>query len=140
MGENFEVCLEAETQDGSAPVTNDPNASNGGTRGDESSYRHYVNYAVNNVPADGMYLLALRYSASVSPKVTLSGNDGYMYHDITIPATNSWNIVFREEIFNVPLRAGVETGQDLHKEYASKQCENGRARERLPVLRTPRKA
>jgi len=104
--ENFEVCLEAETQDGSAPVSNDPNASNGGTRGEESEYRHYVNYAVNNVPADGMYQLALRYSASASPKVTLSGNDGYMYYNITIPATNSWNIVFRETIFNVPLRAG----------------------------------
>jgi hypothetical protein len=106
VGENFEVCLEAETQDGSAPVTNDPNASNGGTRGDESNYRHYVNYAVNDVPADGMYQLALRYSASTSPQVTLRGNDGYMYYNITIPATNSWNIVFREEIFNVPLRAG----------------------------------
>lgn len=104
--EQFSTCIEAETQDGSAPVTSDPNASAGGTRGDENNYRHYVNYAINGVPADGMYQLSLRYAASSSPAISISGNDGYIIANITIPATNSWNVVFREEIFKIPLKAG----------------------------------
>lgn len=104
--EEFGMCVDAETQDGSGPITSDPNASGGATRGDENNYNHYVNYAINGVPADGMYRLSLQYAASSSPKISLAGNDGYIYYAVTIPATHSWNIVFREEIFMVPLRAG----------------------------------
>lgn len=104
--EEFAVCLDAELQDGSGPVTTDPNASGGATRGDENDYKHYVNYAINGVPADGMYRLSLQYAASSSPKISLAGNDGYIYYAIAIPATHTWNIVFREEILMIPLRAG----------------------------------
>lgn len=104
--EEFGMCVDAETQDGSGPITSDPNASGGATRGDENNYNHYVNYAINGVPADGMYRLSLQYAASSSPKISLAGNDGYIYYALAIPATHSWNIVFREEIFMIPLRAG----------------------------------
>ncbi len=102
----FGMCVDAETQDGSGPITYDPNASGGATRGDENNYKHYVNYAINGVPADGMYRLSLQYAASSSPKISLSGNDGFIYYAVSIPATHTWNIVFREELFMIPLKAG----------------------------------
>jgi hypothetical protein len=74
--EEFAVCLDAETQDGSCPITSDPNASGGATRGDENNYKHYVNYAINGVPAEGMYRLSLQYAASSSPKISLEWCDG----------------------------------------------------------------
>ncbi|MGX5855015.1 T9SS type A sorting domain-containing protein [Dyadobacter jiangsuensis] len=106
VSEDFGLCLESETQDGSAPVTSDPNASGGGTRGDENNYRHYVNYAVSGVPVDGSYRLTLRYAARSNPQVSISVNGSYVLNATTVPATNSWNIVFGEQDFTIPLKAG----------------------------------
>lgn len=105
----FNACLEAENSSGSGPVTDDPNASNGKTRGDKNNYNHYVDYAVNNVLAAGTYQLKLRYAANANPNIAIAVNGSTVVASTTLPATYSWNIVFREEIVNVTLAAGNNT-------------------------------
>ncbi len=61
-GGSIDQCVEAEIANGSGPVTTDPNASNGSTRGDKNNYNHYVDYVITNVPSAGNYTATLTYS------------------------------------------------------------------------------
>jgi hypothetical protein len=72
--EPFSVCLEAENSNGTSPVTDDPNASNGKTRGDQNNWDHYVEYAVNGVLAAGEHQLTIRYYAVGDATVSISVN------------------------------------------------------------------
>ncbi|SKC05909.1 T9SS type A sorting domain-containing protein, partial [Dyadobacter psychrophilus] len=109
VGGDFSLCLESENQSGSGPITGDPNASNGSTRGDKANYNHYVDYAVNGVPSAGVYQLKLRYSASSNPNIMISVNGSTAVASMNLQATYTWNIVFREETINVTLAAGNNT-------------------------------
>jgi hypothetical protein len=105
-GGSYSQCFESESQSGNGPVTDDPNASNGKTRGAKDNFNHYVDYAVNNVPSAGTYQLKLRYSANTNPNIAITINGSNAISSANLPATYSWNIVFREEVFNVTLAAG----------------------------------
>ncbi len=102
----FSLCLESEDSNGNGPVTSDPNASAGKTRGDKNNYDHYVDYAVNGVGSAGVYQLKLRYYASGSPLVSVSVNGNVVLASLALPSTHSWNIVTREETISVTLAAG----------------------------------
>ncbi|WP_353722542.1 carbohydrate-binding protein [Dyadobacter sp. 676] len=104
----FSQCLEAESMSGAnGPVTSDPNASNGQTRGAENQYNHFVDYIVN-VPAAGVYQVTLRYYSSVAPVVNVTVNGGNA-QSIALPNSGSWNIAYTEHTFAVSLNAGVST-------------------------------
>jgi hypothetical protein len=64
---------------------------------------------VSNVPSAGTYKLKLRYYASASPSINVSVAASGFSQTLQIPATNSWNIVWREETINVNLSAGNNT-------------------------------
>ena len=100
-GEPFTACVEAEHSTGSGPVTDDPNASNGQTRGDQSNV-----YGVNDVPDSGIYKVKLRYYAAENAVVRIDVNTVPFIAAAELPASNSWNIVWREETFDIPLTAG----------------------------------
>ncbi|MEO6282220.1 MAG: T9SS type A sorting domain-containing protein, partial [Dyadobacter sp.] len=108
-GEPLNLCLEAENSDGNGPVTGDPNASGGKTRGDQNNYNHYVDYTVNGVKAAGTYQLKLRYYASGNPLVSLAVNGTVVLPSVQLPSTYTWNIVWREEIINITLAEGNNT-------------------------------
>ncbi|NIJ53979.1 T9SS type A sorting domain-containing protein [Dyadobacter arcticus] len=105
-GQPISICLEAENSNGSGPISGDPNASGGLTRGDQNNYNHYVDYAVNGVPSSGQYQLKLLYFASSNARATISSNGNTIISSVTFPATGSWNIVNREETINVTLSQG----------------------------------
>lgn len=106
IGAPFGACVEAEISLGNGPISDDPNASNGQTRGAEDNYNYYVDYAVNNVPAMGTYPVTLRYYAPQDAQVTVILNEVMLIPALHLPATHSWNIVWREETFYVPLHEG----------------------------------
>jgi hypothetical protein len=58
------------------------------------------------VPAAGVYQIKLRYSANANPTISVAVNGIVQNAGIQIPATHSWNIVFREETIRVTLAAG----------------------------------
>jgi len=105
----YSLCLESENSDGNGPVTSDPNASAGNTRGDQNNYNHYVDYAVNGVGAAGVYQLKLRYYANSAAAVRISVNGNVAIASEQLPATFSWNIVWREQMINVALGSGNNT-------------------------------
>lgn len=105
----FSQCIESENSNGNGSVTSDPNASNGSTRGDEFNYNKYVDYEVINVPVAGLYKVKLRYYASSQPSINVSVAVSGFSQTLQIPASNSWNIVWREETINVNLNAGTNT-------------------------------
>ncbi len=75
-GGALNACIESENANGNGPVTSDPNASNGQTRGAENNYNHYVDYVVTGVPSNGVYAVKLRYYSSSAPVVSVSVNGG----------------------------------------------------------------
>ncbi|WP_291036502.1 M4 family metallopeptidase [Dyadobacter sp. 50-39] len=78
-GGGMNACIEAETSNGNGPVSSDPNASNGQTRGAENNSNHYVDYVVTGVPSSGVYAVKLRYYSSSAPVVSVSVNGGGGY-------------------------------------------------------------
>ncbi len=104
--EPFNACVEAENSNGNGPVTEDPNASNGKTRGAENNWDHYVEYAVNGVPAAGPYELTLRYYAAGDGAVDIIVNGGELVPVVGLPSTHSWNIAWGERTVTVHLAAG----------------------------------
>lgn len=104
----FSQCLESESMSGAnGPVTSDPNASNGQTRGAENQYNHYVDYTVN-VPSAGLYQVTLRYYSSAAPVVNVTVNGGNA-QTIPLPNSGSWNIAYTDYTFPVNLNAGAST-------------------------------
>lgn len=104
----FSQCLEAELMSGAnGPITSDPNASNGQTRGAENQYGHFVDYTVN-VPSGGLYQVTLRYYSSASPLVSVTVNGGNA-QSISLPNSGSWNIAYTDYTFAVSLNAGAST-------------------------------
>ncbi len=75
-GGALNACIESENANGNGPVSSDPNASNGQTRGAENNYNHYVDYVVTGVPSNGVYAVKLRYYSSSAPVVSVSVNGG----------------------------------------------------------------
>ncbi|MCF2505361.1 T9SS type A sorting domain-containing protein [Dyadobacter sp. CY107] len=100
----FTVCLEAETANSDAPVSQDPNASNDLTRGARDSEDYFVDYQTD-VPTAGKYLLTIRYYAEENSQVSVSVNAGPLMQ-IELPASHSWNIAWKEYTFEVDLIAG----------------------------------
>lgn len=108
-GTGFSQCLEAESMTGATgPVSSDPNASNGQTRGAENQYNHYVDYVLANVPANGSYQVKLRYYSSIAPIVNVTVNGGNL-QTLTLTNSGSWNIGHTEYAFTVNLTAGSNT-------------------------------
>ncbi|SEI98119.1 Por secretion system C-terminal sorting domain-containing protein [Dyadobacter sp. SG02] len=105
----FSACAEAEWSGSNGPTSSDPNASNGQTRGAQNNYDYYVDYYIADVPAAGVYPVTLRYYAEANAQVSVSVNGNAAIGSAQLPASNSWNIVAREEIINVPLSAGNNT-------------------------------
>lgn len=104
----FSQCLEAELMSGAnGPITGDPNASNGQTRGAENQYNHFVDYTVN-VPSAGLYQITLRYYSSATPIVSVTVNGGNA-QSISLPNSGSWNIAYTDYTFAVSLNAGAST-------------------------------
>jgi hypothetical protein len=106
---NFSQCIESENSNGNGTITQDPNASNGSTRGDEFNYNRYVDYVVNNVPSAGSYNVKFRYYAPSESNITVSVASSGFSQTRQIPRSNSWNIVWREENLSVNLSAGTNT-------------------------------
>jgi hypothetical protein len=104
----FSQCLEAELMSAAnGPVTSDPNASNGQTRGAENQYNHFVDCTVN-VPSAGPYQVTLRYYSSAAPVVSVTVNGGNA-QSISLPNSGSWNIAYTDYTFTVNLNAGAST-------------------------------
>ena len=107
-GGALNACIESENANGNGPVSSDPNASNGQTRGAENNYNHYVDYVVTGVPSNGLYAVKLRYYSSSAPVVSVSVNGGGG-QTVNLAHSGSWNIVWAEQSFNVNLNAGTNT-------------------------------
>lgn len=107
-GGGINACVEAETSNGNGPVSSDPNASNGQTRGAENNSNHYVDYVVTGVPSNGVYAVKLRYYSSSAPVVSVSVNGG-SGQTVNLANSGSWNIAWTEQTFNVNLVAGNNT-------------------------------
>jgi hypothetical protein len=105
-GEPFSTCVEAEHSASNGPGSDDPNASNGQTRGAENNYDYYVDYAINDVPASGFYPVTLRYYAAGNAQVSITINGVLSLPSLALAATNSWNIVWREETLYITLYKG----------------------------------
>jgi hypothetical protein len=104
----FNQCVESENATGTGSITNDPNASNGSTRGDEFDYNKYVDYVVTGVPAAGNYTLTLQYYAANDANITVKVGSGTA-QPYTLTATHSWNIVHTTRSITVALAAGSNT-------------------------------
>lgn len=107
-GGALNACIESENANGNGPLSSDPNASNGQTRGAENNYNHYVDYVVTGVPSNGVYAVKLRYYSSSAPVVSVSVNGGGG-QTVNLAHSGSWNIVWTEQSFNVNLNAGTNT-------------------------------
>jgi hypothetical protein len=107
-GGSLNQCVESENSTGNGPITSDPNASNGSTRGDQNNYNHYVDYVITSVPSAGNYTATLTYSSSGTPTVGVSVNGGSVTN-VNLATTSSWNIVFTTQSFTVALTAGNNT-------------------------------
>jgi hypothetical protein len=107
-GGSFSQCLESESSSGDGSITTDPNASNGSTRGLESSNNHYVDYAVTSVPTAGTYTVTLRYYSSSAPTIGVQVNGGTS-QTVNLANSGSWNIVWTTQTFNVTLASGSNT-------------------------------
>lgn len=107
-GGALNACIESENANGNGPLSSDPNASNGQTRGAENNYNHYVDYVVTGVPSNGVYAVKLRYYSSSASVVSVSVNGGGG-QTINLAHSGSWNIVWTEQSFNVNLNAGTNT-------------------------------
>jgi hypothetical protein len=103
---SYSNCKEAEGSIGTGPVTSDPNASNGQTRGAESNYNHYVQYEIDGVPATGTYNVTLRYYSSSAPSVNVSVSQSGFSQNFNLPNSGSWNIAWTEQTFPVNLQYG----------------------------------
>ncbi len=104
----FNQCLESETSTGNGTVTNDPNASNGSTRGEQNNNNHYVDYSVTGVPVAGTYYVTLRYYSSSAPTVSVKVNSENP-SNLSLANSGSWNIVSATHQFSVNLLAGNNT-------------------------------
>lgn len=106
-GENisYSQCLEAELANGSGAISDDPNASNGLTRGNTDRNNHYVDYQLQNVPTSGELQMTLRYSSNQATTVGVWVNNSFIQH-IDLPTTHSWNIVFNEITTTIAVQAG----------------------------------
>ena len=102
----FSLCVEAENAGGTGPVTEDPNASNGKTRGDQNNWDHYVEYEVYGVLATSEHQLTIRYYAAGNANVSISVNGAVAIPSLALAATNSWNIVWAEQTVSVNLNQG----------------------------------
>lgn len=100
----FTICLEAENANSDAPVSSDPNASNGLTRGARNASDYFVEY-VTDVPVSGKYRITFRYYAEQNSLVNMSVN-GTAPTQVELPASHSWNIAWTEHTIEVYFTAG----------------------------------
>jgi hypothetical protein len=102
----FQACVEAEDSFGNAPVTEDPNASGGKTRGGQTIPDLYVEYIVRGVQVEGPHAITFRYYAETNTAVEVKINEEVPAHKIELPASNSWNIVWTEQTIVFTLKKG----------------------------------
>lgn len=102
----FQACVEAEDSFGNAPVTEDPNASGGKTRGGQTIPDLYVEYVVRGVQVEGPHAVTFRYYAEANTAVEVKINEEVPAHKIELPASNSWNIVWTERTILFTLKKG----------------------------------
>ncbi|MGN7886286.1 T9SS type A sorting domain-containing protein [Dyadobacter endophyticus] len=105
----FSQCKEAETSTGTGAITSDPNASNGGTRGEENNYNHYVDYSITGVPFTGTYNVTLRYYSSSAPSVNISVSQSGFSQNVNLVSGGTWNIAWKEQTIPVNLVYGDNT-------------------------------
>jgi hypothetical protein len=141
-GGSLNQCIESENASGDGPITGDPNASGGSTRGAENNYNHYVEYEVTGVPNAGNYTLTLQYYSSSAPTVEVSVTQGGSGSQTTaIPNSGSWNIVHTTHAFTVTLAAGTNkikvrgTGGGSCRQ--DRICVTGNGTARLSVAEEP---
>ncbi|OJV14500.1 MAG: hypothetical protein BGO21_17420 [Dyadobacter sp. 50-39] len=103
----FQACIEAEDAQGNAPISEDPNASGGKTRGGQAIPDNYVEYVVWGVQVDGPHAITLRYYAEANTAVEVKINDEPVAHKIELEASHSWNIVWTERTLLFTLKKGV---------------------------------
>jgi hypothetical protein len=109
VGEPFSTCVEAEHSASNGPGSDDPNASNGQTRGAENNYDYYVDYDVYGITKAGFFPVTLRYYAASDAQVSVSINGTVVIPTLNLVSTHSWNIVAREETFYITLFEGTST-------------------------------
>jgi hypothetical protein len=107
--EPFSACVEAEHSASNGPGSDDPNASNGQTRGAENNYDYYVDYQVHGITKAGFFPVTLRYYAGENAQVRISVNGTVVIPTLNLAPTFSWNIVTREETFYITLYEGSNT-------------------------------
>ncbi|TLV03447.1 T9SS type A sorting domain-containing protein [Dyadobacter luticola] len=107
--EPFSACVEAEHSASNGPDSDDPNASNGQTRGAQNNYDYYVDYQLPEITKAGYFPVTLRYYAEGNAQVSISVNGTEVIPTLNLAPTYSWNIVTREETFYITLFEGINT-------------------------------
>ena len=105
-GSSYNQCIESENAPGTGNITQDPNASNGSTRGEQNQPSYYVDYGFVSVPVAGTYTARLRYYGVGTATVTVNGGNGFQ---VSFPDTYAWNIAWGEHTFPITLPAGSAT-------------------------------
>lgn len=102
----FSTCVEAENSSSDGEVTDDPNASNGKTRGTQNGPSYFVEYEVNGVKATGQHQVTLRYYSTQPTGITISVNGEETAPLTGLAASGSWNVVWAEKTYNFTLKEG----------------------------------
>ncbi|WAC13005.1 T9SS type A sorting domain-containing protein [Dyadobacter pollutisoli] len=109
VDEPFSACIEAEQSASNGPGSDDPNASNGQTRGAQNNYNYFVDYQVKGITKAGFFPVTLRYYAASNAQVSVSVNGTVVIPTLNLASTHSWNIVAREETFYITLFENMNT-------------------------------
>lgn len=104
--DQFSACIEAENSNSDGEITDDPNASNGKTRGTQNGPSYYVEYQVNGVKATGLHQVTLRYYSTQATGITISVNGEQTAPLTGLEASGSWNVVWAEKTYNFTLKEG----------------------------------
>jgi len=103
----YSICLEAENALGSGPITEDPNASGGKTKGGQDRQDYTVSYQVHDVQAEGPHAITFRYYAEANTAIEVTINNEIFPYKIELPSSDSWNIVWTERTVVFALQKGL---------------------------------
>ncbi|WP_353719554.1 T9SS type A sorting domain-containing protein [Dyadobacter sp. 676] len=98
--------MEAENSNSDGEITDDPNASNGKTRGTQNGPSYYVEYEVNGVKATGPHQVTLRYYSPQPSAITISVNGDMIIPLTGVAESGSWNVVWADRVFTFDLKEG----------------------------------
>ncbi|GGM92696.1 hypothetical protein GCM10010967_27350 [Dyadobacter beijingensis] len=108
-GTPFQACIESENAGGTGPITEDPNASGGKTRGERDRSDYTVSYTIPGVQVEGPHAVTFRYYAEANTAVNVQINDELTPYKIELPASGSWNVVWTERSIVFALKKGTNT-------------------------------